>query len=134
MNPRPIGNFEALSQATLVEMLYEMSEKLLRLKSSVYLSPAQANELDLGQKHIARAVDEWVRGVERDYPPPRRRLPPSTTLPEDPARGLDLVLDMLAIVHDDIDERDFTHMQFQRVMIAAHNLLVVAQDIEKSAH
>jgi len=112
-----------------------MAKTLARLEGCSYLSPSQGEHVSAAERHINEAVSEWIDDVMDDASPSSRRSHPVEPLtPEHPERGLDCVLDMLAIYHDDVNERDFTHLQVQRLTIAAHNLLVVAQEIEKSAH
>jgi hypothetical protein len=128
--------FEVLTKASVAEMLHEIAETLGRLNGCAYLSASQEEHLHEASGHIEMAVAEWIDDVTDDdaLPSRRKRVTEPSLMPEHPERGLDCVLDMLAIYHDDLDERDFTSMQLQRITIAAHNLLAVVQEIRKSAH
>lgn len=135
MNRTFSEDFAVLSRASVAEILHEMAKNLARLKGCPHLSASQEEHASEAARHIDAAVTEWIDEVTDDGASLlRRKHGRDTWMPARPERALECVLDMLAIYHDDLDERDFTPLQLQRVTIAAHNLLMVVQEIEKGAH
>lgn len=122
------GKFDALTTASVAEMLHEMAKTLERLRGCAYLSEMQDEHVSAAQLHIDEAVAEWIDDVTSETPSSQRRHAAESATPEHAERGLECILDMLAIYQDDINERDFTPLQYQRIMIAAHNLLMAALD------
>jgi hypothetical protein len=133
---KPDDAMEVCTRASVAEILYEIARVLARLKGSEHLSVTQQRHTDAARRHVDAAVDEWIDDVTSDARPraSARESDAASAMPESPERGLRSVLDMLAIYHDEIDDRDFTSMQLRRLMIAAHNLLVVAQELKKNVH
>lgn len=128
-------NLEALTRASVVEMLNEMMKTIARLRGCTYLSHAQHEHLTVARRRISQVVAEWIDAVMGDRTSSARRTRNAeSSTPEQPTRGLECVLDMLTIYHDDLNERDFTPVQMQRLMIAAHNLLMVAQTLKTNVH
>jgi hypothetical protein len=135
MSPATTESFDALTQASVAELLHEMAKNLARLEGCLYLSAAQDKHVSAARCHINEAVSEWIDEVMDNRSrssSANSAVEPST--PQHPERALDSVLDMLAIYRDKVDQCDFTDAQFQRVMIAGFNLLIVARDIKKNAH
>ena len=133
---RPLSeDFAVLSRASVAELLHEMAKNLARLKGCPHLSSSQEEHASEAGLHIDAAVTEWIDDVMDDpMPSSRRKHRRDARMPEHPERALECILNMLAIYHDDLDEGDLTPLQLQRVTIAAHNLLMVVQEIEKGAH
>lgn len=128
-------NLEALARASVVEILNEMMKTLATLRGCAYLSHTQHAHVTVAKRRINQAVAEWIDAVTGDRAPaPRRERNAESSTPEQPTRGLECVLDMLTIYHDDLNERDFTPVQIQRLTIAAHNLLMIAMELKRTVH
>jgi hypothetical protein len=124
--------YDAISRVSVVEILGRMRRTLELFTECEHLSSAQAKHLAAAWRHVDAAIAEWVDEVLHDKAVSSSG-PADDESPECPARGLDAVSDMLRIIHD-MREQHFTQVQRQRIMIAAHNLLQVAQELMKSMH
>lgn len=125
-------NLEGLSRATLMEMLHAVAKTLARLHDCPHFSALAAGHIARAERHVDAVVSAWTDEVEAGNETRRAKLRPATA--EDPVRGRGHVLDMLAIYHDEMNDRDFTPLQQQRILIAAYNLAVVAGELMPSVH
>lgn len=125
--------YDEISRVSVVEILGGLRQTLGLFAECEHLSAAQAKHLAAAWRHVDAAIAEWVDEILRDRAVSSSGPADDDASPECPARGLDAVSDMLRIFHD-LREQHFTPVQRQRIMIAAHNLLLVAQEMMKSMH
>jgi len=138
-NSRSLGDaLEALSRASVAEMLREMGASLSKLAGCSYLSQAQERHVENAARHINAAIAGWIEEVMSAEVLRIAVEDVGTTLsrcsgcPECPRRISGHVATMLDIYDHDFGKREFTPMQLHCLMVAIHNLVTISKEIVAS--
>ena len=129
-----------LPLVSIAEILHRMIAELSPLEESEFLSVKQQEHLERARGDIEAAVDDWMRDAMRTKRALRGKLfkvseEGQVQVEEHPpVAGLEPLLDMLAVYHDDMNQEGYSHRHQQRIMIAIHNLLEVVRELEVQVH
>lgn len=136
-DPNCSEGMEAQTAASIVEMLHAVERTLEAFKEGEHLSEREAAHIATAQRHIDAALREWTARVIAVVPTPTADDETEAIDSEPsarPERGWGAINDMLRIYGERVEARDFTPAQQRRLLVAAFNLSIVAQELMTSVH
>jgi hypothetical protein len=130
---------EALSKASVAEVLREVGASLGKLGEGAHLSPIQERQSErAARQQLNAAVVRWIGEVmEAEGSRISRRdgnaAPRCSGCPNCPGRMSDHIGTMLDIYDLDFGQREFTPVQWHFLIVAAHNLMAISTEIMRPA-
>lgn len=128
---------EAQTAASMVDMLHAVERTLEACKAWEHLSETEAAHIATAQHHLDAALRECgarvIAAVPTDTADDEAEAIDSQP-PARPERGLDAITDMIQIYGERVEARDFTPAQQLRLLVAAFNLSIIAQELMTSVH
>lgn len=127
-------DMEAHTAASIVEMLHAVERTLDAFKESEHLSDREAGHIATAQRHIDAAIRKWTAHVVPTHTADDETEAIDSEPPARPERGWGAITDMLRIYGERVEARDFTPAQQRRLLVAAFNLSIVAQELMTTLH